>query len=285
MSIVNRNVIRTVKNAAETTELTNDWNANPLAFNLLTTDFFYIGWRGRFTTRHFNLATANATTSVVTVEFWNGTEWEAVDDLIDGTNGFKQSGFISWELEAGKNWQKRNISPIDADKELYWVRLSVGTDLDAGTQLQSVLNLFTDDEFVRIYYPEFIANSAAWLPPGRTDFMDTHVGAKNLIITRLKQMKLIQDETEVIDVNQVAIAAAHAFAHVLLAPIAVSEDNQGLRDQAKEGLSFELSRTNIHVDSDEDGRIDEQEKRNTHGTLTRRGDDFSVRHRGSKLHG
>lgn len=284
MGLINRNVTRAIYNGNEVTKYTNDWNANPLAFPLTTAQELYIGSRDKFTTRHFNLATPNAAPASLTVEFWNGTTWQDVDDLLDSTEGFTQSGFISWQMATDKQWQRRNIAPMDTETEfdLYWIRITTDANLDAGTQIQSILNLFTDDDFVRIYYPELISD-ARYIPEGRTDLMDIHVGARNLIVTRMKQLKKIKDESELIDINQVAIAAAHAFAVVLLKPIAVSEDNRQLLSDAKEDLASELSRTNLHVDSDNDGRISEAEKANTDGTITRRGDDYSRSYRTRKL--
>ena len=276
MGLVNRNVVRTILNAAEVTSQTNDWNANPVAFEIDENDNLYIGWRHRFTTRHFNFVTPNTNTVTVSVEFWDGSDWQGVDDLIDQTNGFKSSGFVSWAMASDKQWQKSTIAPLDTEEEfkLFWIRVKVSGALSAGTSLQSILNLFTDDDFVRIYYPELITDTR-YRPSGRTDLMDIHVGARNLVVTRMKQLGKIQDESEIIDINQVAIAGAHAFAVTLLKPIAVSEDNRQILEDAKEDLASEISRTFLQVDSDLDGRISEPEKANTDGFITRRGDDFS----------
>jgi hypothetical protein len=148
--MINRNFTRTILSGAETTAKTKSVTSESLPFVLTTSDFFYLGFKQPFTTRYFDLPTPNTNACTLTVEYCNASgAWVSVEDLIDETQGFTQSGFISW-LNFGL-WDKSTQAPIVAvsaenetqlDLEYYWVRVSVSANLSAGTTLQSVTKPF-----------------------------------------------------------------------------------------------------------------------------------------------
>lgn len=251
-----RKQTRTVLGGVETTRETASIAATTVAFELTTSDYFYVGFHRKFNTRYFNLSTVNTNTSTVSVQYWNGEAWADVEDLIDETVGFTLSGFISWQNQT--NWQKYTISPVD-DVELYWVRISVSANLSTGTALQSVQNLFCDATLLRALYPELVYDTR-YLPPGRNDFLEQLEAGKNLVVLRLKQKRAIDDESEVLDVSEVAVAAAHATAFIILNPIAKSDEEKAKRDKAQEEFENELNEAINSFDTDDDGIIDEQEK-------------------------
>lgn len=244
--MIYRNRIRTVKNSTETTLETSTISSSTVAFALTTSDYFYVGFHKPFTTRYFQLGTVNSNSITVTVSYWNGTTWTATEDKVDQTLGFTQSGFISWQNNS--DWSKKALSPI-TDVELYWVRLSVSGSLSAGTALQSVLNLFSDDILLRTYYPELLSDSR-YLPPNRTNFLEQHEAAKNLVVLRLQQKHAIETESQIIDINEVAVAAVHACAYIILNPIATNDETRERANEAYKAFDneLELSRTSFDVD-------------------------------------
>lgn len=251
--LINRNVIRTIKNSTETTASTSTVNADTITFNLTTTDKFYVGFQDRFTTRYFQVGTVNAVVSAVTVKYWNGTAYAAVSDTIDQTSSggacFAQSGFISWSNEG--DWQKVAQAGVP-DVELYWVEITVSVNLTAGTTLGSVLNLFCDDSLVRAYYPELISDTR-YLPTSRTHFLDQYVAAKDYVVLRLTQMKAIKKESQIIDINEIAVAAVHAFAWILLRPIAIDQTQKDRAAEAEKQMTHELNQARLSFDLDDDG--------------------------------
>lgn len=257
MSLTRRNVTRTVKNSTETTTATDSPSSTTTPFALQTTDKFYVGLRNPFACRYFQLAgTANVQSLAVAVKYWNGTEFVAVEDLVDQTIGFTTSGFISWVNPGG--WKKKALSPI-TDLELYWIEVSVSANMTAGATLQSVLNLFSDDAHVRVHYPELISDSR-YLPPDRTDYLEQHVAARDLVVRRLKADGVIKDESQLIDPNEVALAAVHAFAYVLLNPISRSEEDRARAKAALDDMGMELSKVRLDIDQNQDGIIEEIEE-------------------------
>jgi len=257
MPAILRNVTRTVLDSAETTAYTKSPSQDALTFELTASSEFYICFKKPFSTRHFNFDTANTVTGVViTVEYWDGTDWAEVLDIVDQTWGFTRSGFLSW-VNDGK-WQPRKASPID-DVELYWAKITVDQDLSAGTSLQSVLNLFCDEDMLQAYYPELVTDTR-YLPEGRSDFIEQLHAAKEWVVHRLKKDHLIKDENQIEDINEVAIAATHATAWVILNPIAKDDGDKEKRDEAFNDANRELNRVKIDIDWDESGVIEDDEK-------------------------
>lgn len=256
MSLIRRNVTRTIKNSTETTAQSSTPASSALAFNLQTTDAFYVGYNKPFACRHFNLAVVNSVSSTVSVKYWDGTTWTAVEDLVDQTTGFTASGFISWVN--ANDWTLYALTPV-TDVELYWVKITVSVNLHASTSLQSVLNLFSDDNLLRAYYPELITDTR-YLPSSRTDFMEQYLAAKDLVVTRLKQSRILDDESQIIDPNEVAVAATHAAAWIIQSPIARAEGDREAADKAYSQMEAELKLVRFDLDLDNTGIIEEVEK-------------------------
>jgi hypothetical protein len=266
--MINRRVTRTVFNQTETTAQTGSLQGDLLSFPLQGEDTFCVGFHGKFSARYIVIDTPNENPSSLSVDYWNGTEWNPVTDLVDQTSlggvSFGQSGFISWQNES--DWQKSTIAGLPG-VELYWIRLSPSNGFSAGTQVQAIVNLFSDDSLLRAYYPELITNTQ-YLPTGRTNFLDQHLAAKDLVVLRMKQRQLIDDESQIIDLNEVAIGAVHACAWLIVNPIAVSEASQSLRDSALTQFNDEMNRLNKSVDQNADGIIEDVERVSSFGMLS-----------------
>lgn len=255
MSLLRRNVTRTIKNSTESTRETDSPSATTLAFALTTSDKFYVGSKNPFACRYFHLSTVSSGSASITVKYWNGTSFVAVEDLVDQTLGFTVSGFISWVNPGG--WVKKSQTPV-TDQELYWIEITVSSTL-TGAVLQAVLNLFSDDTLVRSLYPELISDSR-YLPPNRTDFLEQHIAAKDLVVRRLKADGVITDECQLVDPNEVSIAACHAFAYILLHPIARDQEDRQRAVDALDTMGKELSKVKLDIDQNKDGIIETTEE-------------------------
>jgi hypothetical protein len=112
---------------------------------------------------------------------------------------------------------------------------------------------------LRAYFPELVSDTN-YLPTGKTNFIQQHMAAKDLVVLRLKQRKIIDSEAQIIDINDVAIAAVYAAAMLILQPIATSPASQALLDTATKGFDGEISKVSFAVDQNEDGLVDETER-------------------------
>lgn len=254
--MINRRVTRTIYGGVETTDKTGSINSSTLAFPLTTAQFFYVGFYGKFSARYFHLGVANTNPATLSIDYWDGSAWFPVEDKIDQTNGLTQSGFIHWNnLD---DWKASAQSPI-ADVDLYWIRISTSANLSAGTTLQAVVNLYCDNEMVRAYYPELISDTR-YLPTNRTDFLEQYQAAKDLVVLRARQRKLIQDESQIIDLNDVAAASVHAAAKIILQPIATSDEMRQRLKDASDEFDNEIGQLSLSVDQNADGVVDDSER-------------------------
>lgn len=260
--MINRRVTRVVLNTAEITGFLSAANGADYVLALDTPDALYLGFQGKFASRYIQVGTApNDVASDLSVEYWDGSTWNGVDDLVDQTSvggvTLAQSGFISWQNK--EDWKASSQAGVDLDIELYWVKLTVSVALNVATTIKSILNIYSDDTLLRMYFPELISD-ANYLPSGKTNFLDQHIAAKDLVVLRLKQRKIIESEAQIIEANDVSIAAVYAAAMLLLQPIATSESTKTLLEMAKEGFDSEISKVSFAVDSNESGLISDAER-------------------------
>lgn len=247
-----------------------DPNQVTSAFAMLDDDtqFLYLGFYGKFASRYFHMGVVNSSTNpVLVVEYWNGTDWAPVLDLHDETIGFTQSGFISWRNK--DDWKPTNVDPLsDESEKLYWVRISpTGDEIDGTPTLNAVLNLFSNDTALRRFYPELVTDSR-YLPSGRTNFIEQHIAAKNRVVTKLKQRRVIEDESQIIDINEVAEAAVHACADIILSPISTDEE---LLKRIRAAFENEMNDLTKHADANKDGQVSDTERQDiSFGTVVRR---------------
>ncbi len=256
MALVNKNVTRTIYNSTEKTFQTMSASADTLSAVMTTSDKLYVGFREKFQCRYFLFGTLNTNAATLTVKYWNGTAYTAVTDLVDQTLGFTRNGFISWTN--ANDWALKAQTGI-ASPELYWVEISVDLTLSAGTAIQCIENLFCDALLLRSYYPELVSDTS-YLPPGRSDFTEQFVAAKDLVVLRLKQDKIISDESQVLDPNEVCVAAVHATAWMIVNPIARDEGDKERAKEMFDNFNRELNQSKKSFDFDNSGTVDEDEK-------------------------
>src|SRR3990167_11302957 len=66
-------------------------------------DYLYVGGDAPFNHRYFDVSVANAVASTVSVEIWDGSDWNAAVDVIDETTtsgaSLAQSGRIQFAVD------------------------------------------------------------------------------------------------------------------------------------------------------------------------------------------
>lgn len=253
---VRRNITRCVLNSSEITDSTSTPTSTAEAFVLTTSDSLYVGFKKPFAYRYFQLGTVNSNSVTLTVSYWDGSSWSDVKDLIDETEGFTKSGYISWQNQT--DFDDVKLSPI-SDVDLYFVRIQVSASLSAGTTLQWVGNTYVTDALLEDYYPELIEDSR-WLPPNETSFLRQYVRATDLVTRRLKADGIITDESQVIDPNEVDLAAAHAAAYIIVNGVARSEEERDYAKSLIDSMNAELNKVKLDLDFDGSGIIEEDEK-------------------------
>lgn len=93
-------------------------------------DAYYIGYSNEFSSVDINVSTAGDYTGSLTWEYWNGTSWTALNNVIDDTNGFEASGRNSISYDHPTDWQTTSVETLD----LYWIRARVSSFTSITTQ-------------------------------------------------------------------------------------------------------------------------------------------------------
>jgi hypothetical protein len=148
------------------------------SITLLDSEYIYIGYKKPINAIYVAMSTVNTNTSVVSLEFYNGTTWAEPEGLTDKTQGLTRSSWISWDRNQ-EDEAKTTINTV----ELYWYRLSVDVSTSAVVYLGINL-LLSDDIMIKEVEPHLL--STDFYPTGYTSFIPFHQAAKNEIIQRLR---------------------------------------------------------------------------------------------------
>lgn len=237
-------------------------------------DKLYIGSDLPFFYRYCDVSTANATASVVSVEIWDGSSWNAAVDVIDETSAggasLAQSGYIRFKVSRNESWGKEDTSEdvtgISTLKiyDKYWARLTWSADLDANTALNYIGFKFANDNDLGARYPDLnkTAAKSAWTS-GKTDWDDQHFEAAEEIIRELRNCQKIHRADQILDPAEYREAAVHKVAEIIMN--AYGDEYADNRTTAEKKFRAALSFNFPQIDADGDGRADDRERFRTSG--------------------
>lgn len=102
-------------------------------------DAVYVGFSQLFSGIQIDMdgANVNAQAAVLAAHYWDGSAWQAVGNLVDGTASggatFAQDGAITFDLAS--DWRQNAVNSVT----LYWIRLTHngGAPLTAGTAVDN----------------------------------------------------------------------------------------------------------------------------------------------------
>ncbi len=98
-------------------EATNDMNLLPAS--PAVNDAYYFGHNEQFTRLKIDVSDANGTGSTIVWEYWDGTSWDPLTGVSDGTSNFETAGknIVSWTLPG--DWA---TNTVNSQGPLYYVR-------------------------------------------------------------------------------------------------------------------------------------------------------------------
>jgi hypothetical protein len=239
-----------------------------------TEDYIYIATDMPFNHKYFLVSTPNDVTSVVSVDIWWSRTWDPAFDVIDQTNGFKNSGILQWTSNRLHGWSSEldsqdvtGISVIGL-YNMYWLRLKVSVSLKATTALQFVGNKFSNDTVLAAYYPDLSnSNLKTAFAAGKTTWDDQHFIASETIVRDLQKRNIIISQNQILSYEILKEAACHKVAEIIYTALGRSYDEN--RKQARKYYDETLNVKKFEVDLDADGRLSDCEKTNSTGYMTR----------------
>ncbi len=148
--------------------------ANPTTEFDFGSDDFAIGFHKPLKNIYIEMDTREDV-SILTVQYWNGTAWAPIDNVIDLTFGLNNSGLISWP-EAVKHVR----TDYSGTGEKYWVRLLLD-NAPAGVMINGINLVLSNDSDL-----SFVPNIGDYLPENSTSFIAFHQEARNIIVQMLR---------------------------------------------------------------------------------------------------
>lgn len=235
-------------------------------------DKLYIGSSLPFNHRHFEVATANAATSVVsTVEIWDGNSWVAAVDLVDytlnsgSTVTLYQNGIISWTVDRDSSWgleeSTENIPALATLKiyDMYWARMTFSANLSNTTAIKYIGYKFSDDDKLRVLYPDLVRSTllTAW-QTAKTTWDEQHIIAAEEIIERLQKLRIIWNRNQILDWQRFEKASVHKCAEIIYRGLGADYDDK--REKAKDDFEKALNVGQFNIDVNADGHLERAEQ-------------------------
>lgn len=120
---------QTNETTAANNDTTNDMTLLPSV--PATNDAYYLGNLEIYSKVYINISTAGVGTWVIIWEYYNGSAWASLSNIVDGTTGFTVSGINSISFTVPNNWAITTVSGIAST---YWIRGRVSSYTSITTQ-------------------------------------------------------------------------------------------------------------------------------------------------------
>lgn len=240
-------------------------------------DYIYIGGRLPFNSLYFKLDNLNLVTATMSVEVYDGSQWRVVNEVIDETDGFKKSGYVTFTPNRDQGWLYKDTSSngsvipgLASVKiyDLYWMRLSFNATLTANTSLIWVGSLFCDDTDIGAEYPDLVKSSVlSAFKSGKTNWEEQRVRASEIIIQDLMINRVILDSGQMLEREDYRVACVQKTAELIFS--AFGDDYIDQRKRAREEYQRRLSNPVKKIDLNANGVEERVESFNTQGWLSR----------------
>lgn len=239
-------------------------------------DKIYIASDLPFNHKWIEIATANDTATVISIANWFGGSdgWKSCVDVIDTTDGFKQSGYLTWKTDQQKGWNiERDSDDVTgitnpAIYNMYWLRLTFSANLKVTTKVKSICSKFSDDTILTDYYPD-LANTDLMtaFEAGKTTWNDQHFIAAEIITRDLKKLNVIKSSAQLLNFELFAEAGVHKVAELVYNGLGRPYLDQ--KKEARAAYDAAISIKHFDIDENADGNLSPCEQQMTSGNLNR----------------
>lgn len=257
-----------------------DETAN-VSLHLDTDKFLYIAQKCPFTSLFFYIHTGNTVDTGVTLkaEYWDGTQWREVADLLNDTvsanKPLHKSGTVKWYLDEDYSWQKvtstnETYAPAELQTlkiyEMYWVRISATAELSANAAAHQIAYTFTSTQELNNYDVE-ISSYYDSFETGKQDWIREIITASKLLLMEMKRRGLVTHNGQLIELDDFHIPASYKTLELIYANLGPSYVEK--RKWANEQFAKALNVQRPVIDTNKDGKIDGTESKGTPRMLVR----------------
>lgn len=222
-------------------------------------DAIYIGSRLPFNHLFFKLSTLNILSSTMTLQY-HSNEWSSVVELIDETEGFTKSGFVTFTPNRNAAWSMRSNSSEIADLastaiyDLYWLKITFSANLSLTTAISYVGNLFSDDYDLGAEFPNLVKPSVMnGFKAGKISWEEQHVKAAELLISDLISKSIIDDRNQILVRDDYKNASVCKVAEIICGAFGDDyvEDKKMARNEYQNRLALRIHKVDKNADATE----------------------------------
>lgn len=227
-------------------------------------DFIYIGFEKPVNAFYIELQTVNALTASLTLEYYNGTSFTALEGILDEGKGLTRNGFIHWDRNQTDE-AKTTVNSVEKN----WYRLSL--DVDTTFTIQGIGIVFSDDNDIEAEYPGITSGDN--LPPNQTTFVLQHMAARDQLIQDLRNdgfakrsnntLRVKQIEAyDILDIGEIKLASMYLTLSKIFSGLVDSPDDVYWQKMNEYKTRYNSARNLfwISLDLDNDGVVDESER-------------------------
>lgn len=230
------------------------------SITLDTDNYIYIGYYKPIKQIYFDIPTPNTNANAISLEYFNGTDWTAME-VIDGTSNLLRSGYIQW-LEIS-DWEANTVD----DSEQYWIRISTDT-LHSAATYNFIGLLYSEDRELLLENPYILETD---LLMDEDNHLKAHVASRDMIIQQLsnKNYKKSSDfkpvritAWDLLDVQEVRQAATFLALSKIYFNLSDKTDDSWANksDAYYDRFKEQMHLAALSLDSDDDGLVDDSER-------------------------
>lgn len=242
-------------------------------------DYLYVGARLPFNHIYLKLRNSNTADTQMKIELWNGDKWVEVVEIIDETDGFKQSGMIQWTPNRNESWDMEctndNGEMVEGLESVvvydrYWIRISFTNDFesDEDVELSWMGNLFSFDFDLGSEYPDLVrAEVLDAYKSGKTTWEEQHVKAGQILIQDLVDKGVVKEKGQILDWREFTNASLHKVAEIIFNAMGDDYIDQG--KAARQEYISRMSKKTFRVDLNNNAIEEPKESFSECGFMTR----------------
>jgi hypothetical protein len=131
-----------------------------------------------FSALYAEVKVPNAVGAFLTLEYWNGTAWTALSNVVDDSDAFSRSGFI--QFDTPEDWAETTVNTLSG----YFLKITPSVDLTGTMALQGLNVVFSDDQDLRGIYPSVLN----YLDSQETSFILRHENSRDRVVETIRKI-------------------------------------------------------------------------------------------------